>query len=124
MDSDDTPLLLEIRDTPTFELLDRVTAYRKGFEDKALKLMEKELIDRGVDLPEIRELAARCAKECLFDRHGIAKRCSYCSRPAVVERWGWYRWHFGFRGIHLPVGIPLFPCRLRLCAGHGQVKPA
>jgi hypothetical protein len=91
------------------ELLDRVTVYRGGLEDGAFEVFEQELRSRGVTDEQIAEHAGRLEPIVLWERPGLALRCSVCNRPAVC--WGW-RWHCLW-GL-----LPLIPRWVRLCADH------
>src|SRR5262245_45620274 len=93
----------------TEDLLDRVTVYRGGMEEEALDVIEQELQSRGVTDEQVRAHAGRLEPVVLWERPGLALRCSFCDRPAV--RWGW-RWH------RLWGRVPIFPRWGRLCAAH------
>jgi hypothetical protein len=101
--------LAEMRKAEKDDLLDRVTAYREGYEPAIVSMIEEELRRRGVKLQSIEERMAECRRDCLFDDSGVALQCSSCRRPAVTEVWGWHRmW-----GV-----LPLFPRVIRCCNGH------
>lgn len=97
----------------TEELLDRVTVYREGMEPAALDLMEGELDRRGVTRPEIADHAARRRATAIMLPDGTAMRCSFCSRPAVVQR---RRWHRLF-GV-----MPIFPKMFAYCEVHSSPR--
>jgi len=45
----------------------------------------------------------------LMDPDGVALKCTYCDRPAVIRGWGWHRlW-----GV-----LPVFPRHLNWCEIH------
>jgi ATP-dependent helicase YprA (DUF1998 family) len=88
----------------TEDLLDRVTVYRADMEPDALYVIEDELRQRGVTAAEI-DAHVRRREEA----GAVAERCSFCSRPAVIERWGWHK---------LWGQLPLFPRPLRYCEVH------
>jgi hypothetical protein len=97
-----------VRKAATEDLLDRVTAFKDGIEPAALEIIAEELRSRGVDEQAIAAHAER-RKECVCREDGTAIRCSFCHRPAVVQRRGWHRlW-----GV-----LPLFPRRLAYCEVH------
>jgi hypothetical protein len=97
------------RQAETDDLLDQVTAYRRGLEPEAIELIEQELRRRGVTQAAIADRAEECRRECLLDDTGTALKCSRCQRPAVAQVLGWHRlW-----GI-----LPLFPRSLRVCKEH------
>src|SRR2546426_12572314 len=75
----------------TEDLLDRVTVYRAGMEEEALDVIEQELQSRGVTDEQVRSHTERLEPVVLWERPGLAWRCSYCDRPAVGCRWRWYR---------------------------------
>jgi hypothetical protein len=103
-----------IRRADTEELLDRVTVYREGMEPAALDLMEGELDRRGVSRAEIAEHDARRRETAIMLPDGTAMRCSFCSRPAVVQM---RRWHRLFRVV------PVFPKMFAYCEVHTAPKP-
>src|SRR5260370_39584119 len=82
----------------TDDLLDRITVYRDGMEPEALEIIEAELLRRSVTLEQIAEHQANRGTVLRDGR--VARRCSFCFKPAVHEAWGWHRL-FG--------RIPLFP---------------
>jgi hypothetical protein len=101
--------LAEMRKAEKEDLLDRVTAYREGYEPTVVTMIEEELRSRGVTLRAIEERMDECRRECLFDDGGTALQCSSCRRPAVMEVRGWHRlW-----GV-----LPLFPRAIRCCNEH------
>jgi hypothetical protein len=108
MDLDLDRVLANARQASTEDLLDRVTVYRRGMEPEAVTLCEEELYRRGVTATQIADHAEANAG-CLQDAEGVAMRCSFCRRPARIERWGWHRlWGM----------LPVFPRRLRYCDVH------
>jgi len=103
----------ELAQHDTIELLmDRVTVYRAGMEPEAVDVFERELARRGVTQLQIDAHDATRRQSAIMLENGTARRCSFCERPAILERWGWYRC---FRVI------PVFPRRLALCDEH-QVR--
>jgi hypothetical protein len=88
----------------TEDLLDRVTIYRADMEPDALYVIEEELRQRGVTAAEIEAHASR--RE---EAGAVSERCNFCSRPAVIEHWGWHK---------LWGRLPLFPRMLRYCEIH------
>src|SRR6266545_2153319 len=102
-----------IRGADTEELLDRVTVYREGMEPAALDLMEGELDKRGVTREEIAAHDAKQRENAIMLSDGTAMRCSFCTRPAVVQARRWHRL-FG--------RIPIFPRVFAYCAGHAPEK--
>jgi hypothetical protein len=102
-----------IRHADTEELLDRVTVYREGMEPAALDLMEGELDRRGVTREQISEHGETRWATAIMLADGTAMRCSYCSRPAVFQGWGWHR---------LYGRIPVFPRIFAYCAIHCKRK--
>ena len=103
---DEQRVLANIRAADTDDLLDRVTAYRVGMEPEAIAMIENELHRRGVTKAAIAEREETCRRECIVLPNGLAVKCSFCSRPAVAEGWGWHK---------LWQRIPLFPRRFRYC---------
>jgi hypothetical protein len=94
----------------TVDLLDRATVYREGMEPEALELIESELASRGFGPAELDRHRAR-QSEVLVDRHGYARKCSFCTAPALVQGWGWFclweklpivPWYFRYCRDHLP----------------------
>lgn len=102
-----------IRRADTEELLDRVTVYREGMEPAALDLMEGELDRRGVSRAEIAGHDARRRETAIMLPDGTAMRCSFCSRPAVVQKRRWHRL-FG--------RVPVFPKMFAYCEIHTTPK--
>ncbi len=102
-------VLTKIQAAQTGDLLDRVTAYRKGMEPAAITMMEEELHRRGVTAAEIAEHREHCERECVYLADGTAAKCSFCDRPAVYENWGWQK---------IMRTIPVFPRWLRYCQAH------
>ncbi|MCI0460554.1 MAG: hypothetical protein L0Z62_26670 [Gemmataceae bacterium] len=96
------------RKATTEDLLDRVTAYREGMEPEALDIIEAELRERGVGPEEIEAHTLR-GQDILRLPDGVAVKCSFCHRPAVVSRWG----------VHKLFGLlPVLPRRFYYCAEH------
>ena len=108
---DDQKVLANIRQAETDDLLDRITAYRPGMEEAAIRMIEQELRSRGVTSEEIARHQDACERACLFLPDGTAMTCSFCRKPAVVEGWGWH-W--------LWQRLPLFPRRFRYCREHAE----
>ncbi len=109
MHLDTKKLLLNIRESASEDLLDRITAYRATLEPEAIELIETELASRGVQGRQIAAHAEICRQECLFDSDGTAKMCSFCRKPAVAEGWGWHRlWR----------RVPVLPLWRRYCKSH------
>jgi hypothetical protein len=104
-----------IRRADTEELLDRVTVYREGMEPAALDLMEGELDRRGVSRAEIADHGAKRRETAIMLPDGTAMRCSFCSRPAVVQRRRWHRL-FG--------RVPVFPKVFAYCEVHSGERKA
>ena len=100
-----------IHKASTLDLLDRITAYRKGMEPEAIEWIEDELYRRGITPTEIAEHREKCERECIVTPDGTAVMCSFCRRPAVAEGWGWHRL-FG--------KMPLFPRWFRYCKAHAE----
>jgi len=92
----------------TEDLLDRVTVYRAGMEPEALEIIEAELAGRNVRFEQI-AAHAEVRRATAIMNGPVARRCSYCFKPAVHEAWGWHRL-FG--------RIPLFPRLLYYCEDH------
>jgi hypothetical protein len=98
------------REASTDDLLDRVTVYRSGMEPEALEVIEAELARRHVTDEQIRA-HGESKRGVSLDENGLARRCTYCDRPAVGEGWRWHRlWKL----------IPLFPRRVRFCEQHAR----
>src|SRR5262249_41534279 len=79
------------RRASTEDLLNRVTVYRAGMEPEALAIIEAELLRRGVRTCDIEDYERAARESVLEDASGVGLRCSFCSAPAVRERWGWHR---------------------------------
>jgi hypothetical protein len=97
------------RQATTSDLLDRVTAFRAGMEPEAIKIIEQELRDRGIGQMEIHAHRQETEGRHLVDPQGLACKCSFCTAPALGERWGWH-WLWG--------KVPVFPRRYRYCQDH------
>jgi hypothetical protein len=93
---------------PTDDLLDRVTIYRAGMEPEAVQIIETELGRRNVSFEKI-EAHGKTRRESAIMDGPVARRCSFCYKPAVHEGWGWHR---------LYSLVPLFPRRLYYCDNH------
>ena len=104
-----------VKKATTEDLLDRATVYREGMEADALDIIEKELRERGVSWDAIAVHERKRQAETLFDADGVALKCHKCSRPAVVDSWGWHRlW-----GL-----LPVFRRRFSWCAEHRPSEDA
>jgi hypothetical protein len=102
------------RRATTEDLLDRVTVYRPGMEAQALEVIEAELRERGVSAQQIDDHERQRRQETRPLPDGTVAKCSFCSRPAVAEGWGWHRmW-----GI-----LPLFPRFYQYCSVHRPDEP-
>jgi hypothetical protein len=108
MQFDAERVLLNVRQSTTEDLLDRVTAYREEMEPEALRIIEAELSDRGVTAEQVEVHAEQYRCETTFPP-GEVYRCSFCRRPALIQAWGWHR---------LWGRLPLFPRLLRYCRKH------
>jgi hypothetical protein len=98
-----------VRSATTEDLLDRLTVYRSGMEPEALKIIEEELRERGVNDEQIDAHAEQRRRETTLLPDGTAVRCSFCHRPAVAESWSWHRlW-----GL-----VPILPRYLHYCSEH------
>jgi hypothetical protein len=93
----------------TEDLLDRVTAFRAGLEERALEVLEEELLSRGIGNDEIRAHSEELGRTVLWESPGLALRCHRCTRPATRLDWRWHRL-FGI--------LPLFPRQLPCCPKH------
>ena len=84
----------------TEDLLDRATVYRNGMEKAALEVIDGELRRRGVTPAEIQaHWEIKRANVLTVDQ--VARRCTFCDRPAVSRRWG-IHWLWG----SVPTFIP------------------
>jgi hypothetical protein len=99
-----------VRGADTEDLLDRLTVYRAGMEPEAVRLIEEELRSRGVRDSEIEAHNAKRRAEVSFMPDGTARKCSFCHRPAVAERWGWQCLLRGW--------VPVFPRMFYYCEEH------
>src|SRR5262249_50082276 len=100
---------LNVRSADTHDLLDRITVYRSGLEQEAIRIIEEELRERGVGRAEIYAHKQTLDEKCLRTAGGAVVSCSFCRRPAVAEGWGWFcLWR----------KLPLFPRKQRYCAEH------
>ncbi len=112
---DEEKIRANIEAAQTDDLLDRITAYRLGMELHAIEMIERELRTRGVGEAEIADRQQQCERECLFEADGVAKMCSFCRKPAVLQGWGWHR---------LWQKIPLFPRWFHYCLEHAPEPEA
>jgi hypothetical protein len=93
----------------TEDLLDRVTVYRVGMEEEALRIIESELRERGITPADIDAHARQREAHVLMDEAGVARKCTWCHQPAIGEGWRWHRlW-----GL-----VPIFPRWINWCAAH------
>jgi hypothetical protein len=99
------------RKSSSEDLMDRLTAYRAGMEDAAIEIIESELANRGIDQIEIQRHGK--TRNGSIMRGEVARRCSFCDRPAVKKGWGWH-WVFGL--------VPTFPRRYLYCEIHWQKR--
>ena len=114
MHFDPQRVLVNIRAADTEDLLDRVTVYRAEMEPTAVAMIETELAQRGVFAEEIEEHGRRKGEAVLRRPDGTALTCSFCTRPAVAEGWGWHRlWR----------RWPLFPRWFAYCEEHCPDEP-
>jgi hypothetical protein len=113
MKYDDEKVWLNARQAGTEDLLDRVTVYRAGMEPAALAIIEAELNSRGISREDIAAHERAQTAASLRDENGVARSCSFCRRPAVVEMWGWH---------HLWGKVPIFPRKFRYCEEHRPVS--
>ena len=109
MQWDAQKVLLNIRQADTDDLLDRITAYRRGMEPDAIVMIERELRERNVSAAEIAEHREICERDCIYLEDGTAAKCSFCQKPAVAEGRGWWK---------IYRLVPFFPRRLRYCGRH------
>lgn len=97
------------RQATTEDLLDRITVYRSGMEPEAVEIFEKELHRRGIDQDAIDKHLAEANPGVVKYADGLARKCSFCPRPALYERHGWHRlW-----GV-----LPLFPRTYYYCGSY------
>jgi hypothetical protein len=109
--SDPERLKRNIQEAGTQDLLDRITAFRKGMEPEAVVMIEEELIKRGVDPEDVMNHWEEVKRDAIVLSDGMPARCSFCPRPAVAQRWGW---HFSWGRI-----LPVFrPRHYYYCAAH------
>jgi hypothetical protein len=100
-----------VKQATTEDLLDRATVYRDGMERAALEIIDRELSERGVTLEALRQ-HERNRGAALVDVTGMARKCSRCQRPAVMETVAWhYLW-----GL-----VPLFLRRFAYCEEHRPI---
>jgi hypothetical protein len=115
MDMDIEKVWLNVRQSTTRDLLNRLTVYRSGMEADALRIIERELHDRGVTPDDIDQHDRAMRDAVLVDEHGIGIKCTFCYEPAIAEGLGWHRlW-----GI-----LPLFPRWHHYCREHNPDKSA
>ena len=106
MQWNDQKVLVNIRKADTDDLLDRVTAYRKGMERDATEMIEQELYERGVTAAQIAAHDEACQRDCEFLPDGTAAMCSFCRKPAVRRGWAWWKlWWL----------VPVIPRPVRYC---------
>jgi hypothetical protein len=99
-----------VRTADTEDLLDRVTVYRDGMEPAAVDLMENELWRRGLTLDEVADHETERRERMVIRADGSPVRCSFCDRPAITKRWGWFKlWR----------RVPIFPRLFPRCGVHG-----
>ena len=103
-----------LKQAPTEDLLDRLTAFRAGMEPEALELIEEELRARGVNKPQIQAHERKQQAEVLWLGPGQAARCCRCTRPAVAE---------GRHRVRLFWLVPLFTVPRYYCAEHLPPPP-
>ena len=102
------------RQATTEDLLNRVTAYRKGMQPEAIAIIEEELRNRGLGPMEIHAHRTQVEQDLLFDADGLPLTCSFCTAPAVARQRGWHRmWG----------RVPLFPRWFRYCKAHRPQRP-
>jgi hypothetical protein len=83
-------------------------------EPDAVEIIEVELQSRGIGRTEIEAHEARRSARMIPLEDGTALPCSFCSRPAVEQRWGW----------HCLWGqLPVFPRYLSYCEIHLPPTP-
>jgi hypothetical protein len=102
------------RAATTDDLLNRVTVYRNGMQPEAIEIIEEELSNRGIGPMEIHAQRLQADRDVLFDSDGLAKTCSFCHAPAVVELRGWHR---------LWGKLPVLPRWYRYCKAHRPPDP-
>ena len=95
----------------TEDLLDRLTVYRAGMEPAAIEVIEAELDKRGIGEEEIQAHAA-AKRDRVVMQGAVARKCSFCHRPAVKRGWGWYRLFWKT--------VPLIPGRFWYCEEHAK----
>ncbi|HLW64124.1 MAG TPA: hypothetical protein VKS79_02315 [Gemmataceae bacterium] len=89
-----------VTEASTEDLLDRATVYRNGMEAAALEIIDGELRRRGITPTEIHDhWEIKRANVLTVDQ--VARRCTFCDRPAVTRRWG-IHWLWG----RIPTLIP------------------
>ena len=103
-----------VREATTEDLLDRVTAYRRGMEREAIPIIEAELARHGVTGADIERHEAEECHNVVYRPEGFAYKCSFCRRPAVTRSWGWH-WLWGL--------LPVLPCVVSYCERHAQDAP-
>ena len=74
----------------TEDLLDRLTVYRAGLEPAAIEVIEAELDKRGIGEDEIRA-HAEFRRARVVMQGMVARKCSFCERPAIGRKWGWHK---------------------------------
>ncbi|HZZ81492.1 MAG TPA: hypothetical protein VFE62_23520 [Gemmataceae bacterium] len=113
MEWNEKKVLANIAQAATDDLLDRITAYRKGMEPEAVEMVEAELQRRGVTSADVETRRQTYERECLFHEDGSAMQCSRCRKPAVGKYLGWQKlWGY----------VPLFPREFRYCRAHQPIS--
>jgi len=108
---DPEKVVLNARTANTEDLLNRVTVFRNEMEPEALPIIEAELRSRGMTAADILDHGDKVKTGVQLGRDGTIAKCSFCSRPASAQRWGWHKlW-----GL-----VPVFPRPMRYCSVHNQ----
>jgi hypothetical protein len=98
-----------IRQATTEDLMDRATVFRKGMEEEALDLIERELRERQVTAADLAAHEKARQANMILAPDGLPLRCRNCSRPAVQRTWELGRL-FGL--------VPMFPRLMAYCEEH------
>ncbi|VTS07185.1 unnamed protein product [Tuwongella immobilis] len=106
MQYDPERVAANIRNAETEDLLDRITVYRSEMIPEAIEMVELELKRRGISTKRMEAHAAHREESIHYHPDGRVIRCSFCTRPAVIRRWGWH-WLWG--------RIPIFPRPFAYC---------
>lgn len=107
-----------VRAAETEDLLDRATVYRTGMEPEAIAIIETELYRRGVGAEQLEAHEAERRRTAIALPDGTVVQCSFCTRPAVEQKWGWHRIHGRGLGALLSL-LPLYrPRFLAYCEEH------